>query len=161
MEPTLATWLEERRIEYILHTHQAVFTAAEAKIHCGHIPGLHCKNLFLKEKNSENYFLVTIPADQRLDIKSLRSMLNSAHLAFANEEDLERYLGLTKGAVSPIGLINDKSNKVIYVIDEEVWKADRITFHPNINTETLELTNKDFQFLIKEAGNEVMILDFS
>jgi Ala-tRNA(Pro) deacylase len=159
VEEKLAAWLEEKSIEYKLHTHKAVFTAAEAKIHCGHIPGLHCKNLFLKEKNKDNYFLVTIPADQRLDIKLLREKLDSAHLTFANEEDLEKYLGLTKGAVSPLGLVNDKRKKVIYILEEKVWSAERVTFHPNINTETLELSKDSFHRFVKEARNELIVLD--
>ena len=159
MDSTLATWLERNGIEYILHSHPAVFTAAEAKIHCGFIPGLHCKNLFLKEKTGDNYFLFTIPADQRLDIKSLKTKLNSSHLIFADEPDLENLLGLTKGAVSPLGLINDKDNRVIYVVDESVWAADIVTFHPNINTETLELSNEAFHSLIQNTGNTIKIVE--
>ena len=159
MDSELAAWLEEKGIEYKLHTHPAVFTAAEAKIHCGHIPGLHCKNLFLKEKSTENFYLVTIPADQRLDIKSLRSKLKSAHLTFANDEDLEKYLGLTKGAVSPLGLVNDKTNRVVYVLEELVWEANKVTFHPNINTETLELSKDSFQRFIKNTGNKLLVLN--
>lgn len=158
MDSKLAAWLEEKGVEYTLHTHQAVSTAVEAKIHCSHIPGLHCKNLFLKEKAKDNYFLVTIPADQRLDIKVLKVKLNSAHLTFANEEDLEKYLGLTKGAVSPLGLVNDNINKVTYVVDESVWSADRVTFHPNINTETLELSQEAFHGFINNTGNTKLVV---
>ena len=51
--------------------------------------------------------------------------MNSAHLTFANEEDLEKYLGLTKGAVSPLGLVNDIRNKVTYIIEKTVWESER------------------------------------
>ena len=159
MDSELVTWLEKNGIKYQLHTHPAVFTAAEAKIHCGHIPGLHCKNLFLKEKSEDNYFLVTIPADQRLDIKLLKNKLNSAHLTFANEEDLEKYLGLTKGAVSPLGLVNDIRNKVTYIIEKTVWESEKVTFHPNINTETLELSQDSFHLFVNKVGNKKIVLD--
>ena len=158
MDSTLASWLEEKGVEYKLHTHVAVFTAAEAKIHCGNIPGLHCKNLFLKEKNKDNYYLVTIPAEQRLDIKSLKEKLNSTHLTFADDQALEKYLGLTKGAVSPLGLVSDENNKVIYVIDKSVWTAERVTFHPTINTETIELSQESFHLLIRQTRNTMIIL---
>jgi len=158
VDSVLATWLEEKGVEYILHTHPAVFTAAEAKIHCSFIPGLHCKNLFLKEKAKDNYYLVTIPAEQRLDIKSLKQKLNCSHLTFANERDLENFLGLTKGAVSPLGLVNDKDNRVIYVVEESVWTSDIVSFHPNINTETLELSQIAFHLLIKNTENSIKIV---
>lgn len=159
MDSALATWLERKGVEYILHSHPAVFTAAEAKIHCSFIPGLHCKNLFLKEKTGDNYYLVTIPADQRLDIKSLKIKLNCSHLTFAEEPDLENLLGLTKGAVSPLGLVNDKDNRVIYVVDESVWTADIVTFHPNINTETLELSQEAFHCFIHNTGNTKLVVE--
>ncbi len=158
MDSTLATWLDDNGVEYILHSHPAVFTAAEAKIHCGFIPGLHCKNLFLEEKTGDNYFLVTIPADQRLDIKSLKTKLNCSHLTFVDEQDLENLLGLTKGAVSPLGLVNDKDNRVIYVVEESVWTSDIVSFHPNINTETLELSQDAFHLLIKNTENSIKIV---
>jgi len=159
VKPELAQWLENKGIEFTLHSHVAVFTAAEAKIHCSFVPGLHCKNLFLKEKNGDGFFLVTIPADQRLDIKQLKQKLTSTHLTFAGEKDLEDLLGLTKGAVSPLGLVNDEDNKVTYVVDEDVWNAEIVSFHPNINTETLELTKHAFHLLIQETKNPVRIVN--
>ena len=49
MDNKLAEWLDQYQIKYKLHSHPAVFTIEEARKHCGHIPGLHCKNLFLKD----------------------------------------------------------------------------------------------------------------
>jgi len=69
MEDSLKHWLAKHDIHYILHTHSAVFTVPEAKIHCGHIPGIHCKNLFLKNKKNNQLYLVTLPHEKRLDLK--------------------------------------------------------------------------------------------
>ena len=65
MEDSLKRWLVDHDIKYILHTHPAVFTVPEAKRHCGHIPGTHCKNLFLKNKKSGQLYLLTIPHKKR------------------------------------------------------------------------------------------------
>ena len=159
MDRKLESWLKERNIGYILHTHPAVFTVAEAKEHCSFIPGLHCKNLFLKEKKGENrYFLVTLPSDKRLELRTLEMLLKATKLTFAKEEDLQKYLGLSTGAVSALGLINDTANEVIFVIDREVWDAKKVSFHPNVNDETLELEKEAFHQIVQATGNKMLII---
>jgi Ala-tRNA(Pro) deacylase len=153
MEKDLLTWLANHDIHYTLHTHPAVFTVPEAKIHSGHISGTHCKNLVLKNKKSGQLYLVTIPYDKSLDLKLFRKMISAPKVRFADEKDLSNVLGLTPGAVSPLGLINDGENKVIFWIDEIIWNAEIICCHPNINTETLQIPRGDFHKIIELTGN--------
>ncbi|MEJ2296863.1 MAG: YbaK/EbsC family protein, partial [Candidatus Lokiarchaeota archaeon] len=108
MEKKLATWLANHNIHYTVHTHPAVFTVPEAKIHSTHISGTHCKNLVLKNKKSAQLYLITIPYDKSLDLKKLRKMISAPKVRFAEEKDLSNVLGLSPGAVSPLGLINDR-----------------------------------------------------
>ncbi|NPD89958.1 MAG: prolyl-tRNA synthetase associated domain-containing protein [Asgard group archaeon] len=160
MDNQLVEWLEQYQIEYKLHTHPAVFTIEEAKKHCSHIPGLHCKNLFLKDIKRRQYFLITIPAEKRLDFKEFAKKVNLPFVKLADDNELQNLLGLSKGAVSPLGLINDVSKKVAYYIDKEVFQADRVTFHPNINTETLELSKEAYHQMIKCTGNKFIVDNF-
>ena len=90
-------------------------------------------------------------------MKELDNMLNDK-VKFANEEDLKNILNLTAGAVSPFGLINDEKKIVKIIIDKEVWNSDFVSFHPNINTETFELTKEDFHKYIKSLKNELKII---
>lgn len=149
MKDSLKEWLAEHEIHYILNSHPAVYTVPEAKIHCGHISGTHCKNLFLKNKKNEQLYLVTFPQEKKLDLKKFRTSIGASKIRFADSEDLKNVLGIEPGAVSPLGLINDVKNKVVFIIDEVVWNAEVICCHPNINTETLQIPGKDFQMLIK------------
>ncbi|MHA1199635.1 MAG: prolyl-tRNA synthetase associated domain-containing protein [Candidatus Heimdallarchaeaceae archaeon] len=159
MDSKLEKWLKKRKIEYKLHTHPAVFTVEEAKKHCSFIPGLHCKNLFLKEKTGDKrYFLVTLPSEKRLELRTLEMLLSSSKLTFAKEEELQKYLGLSTGAVSALGLINDGNKEVLFVVDREVWDAEIVSFHPNINTETVELTQEAFHRFIIATENQYRIL---
>jgi len=160
MDEKLAEWLKQYQIEYKLHTHPAVFTIEEAREHCGHISGLHCKNLFLKDIKRRQYFLVTLPAEKRLDFKKFARKVNLPFVKLADDDELINILGLTKGAVSPLGLINDVNKKVTYYIDKEVFQAERVTFHPNINTETLELSKEAYHTLVKCTGNKFIIEEF-
>ena len=157
MDKKLAKWLDDHDIHYTLHTHPAVFTVSEAKIHSAHILGSHCKNLVLKNKRSGQLYLVTIPYDKSLDLKQFRKMISAPKVRFADEHDLLDVLGLTPGAVSPLGLINDRENQVIFWIDETIWNAELICCHPNINSETLQIPRADFHRVINSTGNNFAI----
>ena len=157
MEDSLKRWLAVHNIQYVLHSHPAVFTVPEARDHCGHIPGTHCKNLFLKNKKSGQLYLVTIPHEERLDLNQFRKLIGAPKIRFAGPEDLSEILGISAGAVSPIGLVNDTNNDVIFIIDKKVWNAEEICCHPNVNTETLQIPGSDFQKLIKATGTSMEI----
>ncbi len=157
MEDSLKLWLIKHDIHYILHTHPAVFTVTEAKEHCYHIPGTHCKNLFLKNKKSEQLYLITIQHDKRLDLSQFRKSIGAPKVRFAGPEDLFEVLGITPGAVSPIGLVNDTNDRVIFIIDEQIWNAEEVCCHPNINTETLQISGSDFRKLIRATRTSLEI----
>ncbi len=137
--------------------HPPVYTCEEAEKYNKDIKGVHSKNLFIKDKKSKRFYLVILPASKKLNMDNLGELLND-NIKFADEEDLKNILGLNKGAVSPFGLINDKENKVQIIIDKEVWNSKFVSFHPNINTETLELTKEDFHKFIKSLNNKVVII---
>lgn len=159
MDTTLASFLETHAIPFALYTHPAVFTVAEAQIHCKHVPGLACKNLFLKtDTKPKQYYLATIPDEKRMDLKALAAMLGVKKLTFASAEELLAILGLTPGSVSPMGLVNDTEKKTIFLVDREVWEAPSINVHPNINTESIELEHEALEKLIAALGVHYQII---
>ncbi|MEA3329946.1 MAG: YbaK/EbsC family protein [Nanoarchaeota archaeon] len=99
-----------------------------------------------------------MPEDKPLDINQLGEKLGDK-LKFANEENLKEILNLTPGSVSPFGLINDKEHKSIIVIDKEIWESDFVSFHPNVNTETLELSKNGFHKYVESLENEFKIIE--
>jgi len=142
MEKRLKDYLDKHNIKYNTHSHPAVFTVSESKKLKKDIPGLHTKSLFLKD-DGENYYLVCMPGEKRLDIRSLQLRLNVKKIHFASPEELKAELNITPGSVSIFTMIYSKSTKLI--LDEELWNAEIVTFHPNINTATLELTHKNLK----------------
>ncbi|MFX1574594.1 MAG: prolyl-tRNA synthetase associated domain-containing protein [Promethearchaeota archaeon] len=157
MDDSLKQWLKNHDIQYVLHTHPPVFTVPEARKHCSHIPGTHCKNLFLKNKKLGQFFLVTMPHDKRLDLNQFRRSINAPKVRFGSPEDLFELLGITPGAVSPIGLVNDIEDKVIFMVDENIWNAKEVCCHPNINNETLQIPRAEFHKLIKGTKTTMII----
>jgi len=144
--------LEKHQVPYEKFDHPAVFTTAEADLLVKNIPGKQCKNLFLTNDKGDKHFLVTIAHDKRADLKKLSQFLDQRHLRFASPERLMKYLGLTPGSVSPLGLINDINKEVEFIIDQDLLKQDKIYIHPNINTATLGIPVADFQRLLEEIG---------
>ena len=137
-------FLDQHDIAYTVYHHPAVFTVEEGKKQKIHIPGAHTKNLFLRNKEKTRFFLYSLLAEKRADLKQLAKRLNTSRLSFARPEYLWQYLKLKPGSVSPFGLLNDLEHRVEYLVDQELWNADLVGFHPNDNTATITLTRKDF-----------------
>lgn len=159
MDKSLKEWLEKNEIHYNKHTHPAVFTVPEAKIHCGHIPGTHIKNLFLRNKKTDEYYLVTIPSEKQLDLKAFRKLMGAPKICFADSEALMGILGLTPGAVSPLGLVNDTEHRALFILEKKLWDAKILCVHPNVNTETLQLKIEDFRKFVDATGTELKLVE--
>ena len=157
MDSNLKNWLKKNNIDYILHQHPPVYTVPEAKEFCGHIPGRHIKNMFMQDSITKQFFLVSIPSENRLDMKKFRKLMNFKKIRFASAENLKIHLGLTPGAVSPLGLINNIENNVIFIVDEVIWEAEKVVIHPNVNNESLELSQQAFHDIIKNSQNTYLI----
>lgn len=136
--------LDKLEIKYELLEHEAVYTVDEAKKLDNMLDGIGCKNLFLTNKKGK-YFLVMIHEDKRANIKEIESLVDCKHLSFGKEEDLKEVLGLEAGSCTPLGIVNDKENKVVLVFDKDLVDK-KVLCHPNKNTATLSL---EFSDLIK------------
>ncbi len=153
--PDVYEVLRMYQIPFERFDHPAVFTTAEADVVCANLPGKQVKNLFLTNDKGSKHFLVTIAHDKRADLKQLAQLLGQKGLRFASAERLHKYLGLTPGSVSPLGLIHDTNHDVEFLIDSELLDHEKIYIHPNINTATLAITIENFTRLLHELGYEI------
>lgn len=147
--------LDKLNISYEEIEHEAVFTVEEANCLKEKIDGIGCKNLFLTDKK-KNYFLYLLKDDKRADLKLLASRLNVSKITFANDEELSNFLGLTRGSVTPLGIINDNDNKVLLIIDRELV-GKKVLVHPNTNTNTISISYVDLVKFIEFVGNKYML----
>lgn len=102
-----------------------------------------CKNLFLCNQQKTKFYLLLMPGDKKFKTKLLSKQINSARLSFADSEHMMKYLGVTPGSVSVLGLINDNDNEVSLIIDEDLLSDEYIGCHPYINTATLKIKTND------------------
>lgn len=151
--------LEELGISYAKHEHEAVFTVEEANKLYDDIPGAHTKNLFLRNKDSSQYYLFIIESHKRADLKGIADLLSEKKLHFGNPQELKEYLGLEPGSVSALGLINDPEHRVKVLIDKDIWDSEQVNAHPNTNTATLTFSQADFHSFIEHIGHEVTFVD--
>ena len=142
-------------IAFTRHEHPPVATVEEAEEHWAGIAATHCKNLFLRNQKGTRHYLVIVVHSKRADLRALAEQIGDGKLSFASPERLLTHLGLTPGSVSPFGLINDVRHEVRVFLDRDLKKADRVSFHPNINTVTLTITYEDFQRFLAACGNTV------
>jgi Ala-tRNA(Pro) deacylase len=160
MDPAPAVYaaLDALGISYERHEHPAVFTAADASQFWDPIPGVQCKNLFLRNKKGDRHYLVVVEIGKRVDLKDLVRTVADDRLSFGSAERLMAELGLTPGSVSPFGLINDADGSVRVLIDQDLKGADRLIFHPNINTASVVVSWADLERFLATRANRVNVI---
>jgi Ala-tRNA(Pro) deacylase len=159
--PSVYSALDELGIGYERHEHPAVFTADDAAQHWSGIDGTQCKNLFLRNKKGNRHYLVVLEISKQADLRHVAKLVSDDRLSFGSPERLMARLGLTPGSVSPFGLINDADHSVRVLIDRDLRSADRLIFHPNINTASIVVTWNDFERFLESRGNVVNYVNLS
>ena len=69
---------------------------------------------------------------------------------------MERYLDITPGSVSIMGLMNDTENVVQLLVDEDVLKGEYVGCHPCINTSSIRIKTEDLFGRVLEAMHHTM-----
>lgn len=150
--------LTATNLAYTLYEHPPVFTVEEAQQHCAHIPGVHCKNLFLKDKK-DKLWLVTVPDERVVDLKTLPEKMNSARLSFGKPDLLMDVLGVSPGSVTPLSLINDTQRRVTPVLDAWMMRQQNLNYHPLINTATVTMTPAALLSFMRGQGYDPLLLE--
>jgi Ala-tRNA(Pro) deacylase len=152
-EQEFLDYLNVHHFDYQRIEHPAVFTCAEAELHRPKLPAVSTKNLFLCDKKARCFFLAVTACEKTLKLDELSSRLGVPHLRFGSEENLTRLLGVTRGAVTMMGLANDTEHKVELWIDTEIWRGEYFLSHPLVNTATLILSKAELQRFFELTGH--------
>ena len=147
--------LKELNIEYLQIDHIPIYTIDQANGLDIENKEYIAKNLFLRDDKKRNYYLLVVKSNKKIDLNDLKNKINSRRLSFASEIDLEKYLKLKKGSVTPLGVLNDVERKVKIIIDEDILKEEIVGVHPNDNDATVFMKTKDLIRIIELNGNLV------
>ncbi len=115
-----------------------------------------CKNLFLTNRQQTDFYLLLIPDGKVFKTKELSPQLGVSRLSFAGGEHMEKYLDITPGSLSVLGLMNDSEGDVRLLVDEDLLGEENIGCHPCINTSSLRIKTKDLLDKILPAVNHTM-----
>ena len=138
-------------------SHPPLFAVEQSQSLRGTIPGGHTKNLFLKDKK-DAVFLVTAPEDAPIELKSLHRRLGaSGRFSFGSAELMLELLGVTPGAVTPFGAINDTAGRVTVVLDQALMAHAVINAHPLVNTMTTSIAREDLLKFLEATGHKPRI----
>ncbi len=149
--------LDALGIRYETVEHPAFFTVEEGRQWHAKIPGLHCKNLFLKDKK-DKIWLVCLPGDKRAQLGPLEKTIGSARLSFGKPELLQEVMAISPGSVTPFALINDHARRVNVVLDSDMMQASLVNFHPLHNQASTALDPKDLLKFIKSLSYDPLIV---
>ena len=148
--------LNSMGIEFRLVRHEAVYTIEDLlELNWPDADKTDvAKNLFVRDDKKRSYYLLVVREDKKVNLKSVKETIGSRPLSFASENDLLSILNLTKGSVTPLGIIHDETCKVKVMIDD-TFRDSTIGVHPNENTATVFLRTSDLVNIIEKHGNQV------
>ena len=146
-------------ISYVRYDHEPVFTCEQADSLPIPAGSAKTKNLFLRDRKGRRHVLVTVGAEKTVDIKALEPVVGAKGLSFASEDRLMRYLGLTPGSVTLLGVITDLDCRVEVIIDEGLLRYQAMQCHPLTNSSTLVISMEDVMRFLALTGHAPRVLD--
>ena len=145
--------LDHLGVEYQRIDHEAAMTMEACAAIDAALNAVICKNLLLCNRQCTVFYLLMMPGDKSFKTSVLSKEIGSSRLSFAAPEYMEKFLDITPGSLSVLGLMNDKENQVQLLIDEDVLKGAYFGCHPCINTSSLRIATRDLMETILPALN--------
>jgi len=141
--------------------HAAVFTVAESQALRGELPGVHSKNLFLREAKTGQLCLAVLEEGRRVSVNALARLAGWGKVGMADADALIATLGVTPGSVTPFGLVNARPGEVRVALDAALAESDGLAwFHPLVNTASTGIQATDLLRFLHGLGHEVAVLRF-
>ena len=148
--------LQNKSFKFKNYEHEAFFTVNDSNNKRPETEGSHTKNLFLKNKKNQ-FLMLSCEEKCSIDLKKFSKSISTGNLSFAREEYLTDILGIKAGSVSPFALLNDKKNLISFYLDFDLYIAEKINFHPLVNTSTITINTKDFINLMTENNKKINV----
>ena len=153
-------FLDSLDIEYERVDHEPAMTMEDCEGIDKVLMASTCKNLFLCNRQQTDFYLLLMPANKPFKTKELSAQLGVARLSFASAEHMESFLDITPGAVSVMGLINDKDKKVRLLIDKDILGDEYFGCHPCVNTTSIKIKTEElFSKMLLMLGRSYTVVE--
>ena len=152
--------LDELEMEYCRIDHDVANTIKDCEAVEQYLGGEIYKNLFLCNRQKTSFYLLIMQGEKPFKTKDFSKLIGSSRLSFAGPEDLEKYLNLTPGSVTILGLMHDKENAVQLALDRPVTQGEYFCCHPCMNSASLRLkTEEVLHKFLPYVRHEPIIVD--
>lgn len=135
---------EEHNIKYKEVKHGKVRTIQEILDTNIENPTNLIKNIFLKDKKKNYFFLCTL-SYKNVDLKHLSSLLSTSNLRFVDEKSVKSILNLVPGSLTPLAVKYDKENLVKLYFDMELKHLGEFIVHPLHNFSSIYVKREDVE----------------
>ena len=136
-------YLDNLGIRYLRTDHERADNMEACNVIDAVLGVVICKNLFLCNRQKTVYYLLMMPGGKKFKTKELSAQIGSSRLSFADGTDMLRLLDIEPGAVSIMGLMNDRGHAVNLLIDKDVLEGEYIGCHPCVCTSSLKIRTAD------------------
>lgn len=151
--------LKQLNIKYEKVEHPALFTESDNEKYGIKFNCVICKNLFIRNKNKSQYYLVIVPLDKRINLTELQEKLQETRFSFGSEADLYEKLKITSGSVSILNMIEVERTDIKFIIDASLLQEKKIGCHPNENTVTVIFDSKNIEKILKYYNGDYQIIN--
>ena len=151
--------LDSLDIEYFRTDHEEANTMEVCNDIDKILDTLICKNLFLCNRTKTEFYLLMMPGDKPFKTKDITKQIGCSRLSFGDSEHMQQFLDIKPGAVSIMGLMNDKDNHIQLLIDKPVLEGEYIGCHPCVSTSSLKIKTQDIleKFLPAVNHNPIVV----
>lgn len=140
--------IDARVVPYPEHS-----TVEEGKRLRGDLPGTFTKNLLLRDKK-RNLFFVTAHEDAEIDLRTLHTRIGArGRMGFAPAEVMAERLHVAPGTATPLALVHDTDAEITLVVDQDLEHADQLNFHPMVQAESVGLSWESFTRFAHATGH--------
>lgn len=153
--------LDEIGVAYTRYDHAPVFTCEEAGAAVPDLAAVQTKNLFFRDKRGRRHVLLVTSCEKAVDIRHFAEQIDADRLSFGSPERLSKYLGVTPGSVTVLGLANDAERGVELYVDAGVWASPAWRCHPLVNSATLVITRDAIERFLKHTGHVPRVVTLS
>jgi len=143
--------LKVSNISYKETKHKPVYTSEQAAKVRGISESGGAKSLLLKSE--DNFILVVLPGDRKLDSQKLKNQLKIKKLRFATPQEVKDKMGCEIGACYPLGNFIGLPTYV----DNSLSKNDVVVFNPGLHTRSIEIKWQDFYAIVKPRMVDISI----
>ncbi len=141
----ISDYLDSHHIPYQSYRHPPAYTA-QGIAQAQHISGKKLAKVVMVVSDDKKMIMTAVPANHRVDLSKLGSLLKTRWIRLATEEEFADYFPECElGAMPPLGNIYHLD----VWMDEKLGSLPKISFNAGTHAETIQMSSSDFERLVR------------